>query len=340
MESDGRQEGEGCGVDTVEDGGGEGGLAEPGYERSDGGGECEGGQEDSDGGGQCSGRSGQGVAEERGGGEDGTGGDLSGGDGVEELRGGEPLKAVDEIGLEEAEEDVAAAVYDGPELEEIGEEDGEAWGVGGEMGRMGREGGGEGECGREDEGGGGPAGARCRTEPMDEPGGRTGKGEGGEGGESGGGGEQGRCGDGARRGGAEGGAGQFDRGLEDDDENDGLDAVEQGGGLRKRSELAVQHGEQVGKGGGRQDETDSGGEQAGESGAAVADLHGDFGGVRPWDEVGGADAIEEFGLGEPAAAVNELMPHEGDMGGGPAKGRKAEAKEDGGDFGDSQVSSI
>lgn len=64
------------------------------------------------------GGAGQQIADERGGGQDRPGGDLTDGHSVEQLAFGEPALTGDEVGPQEGDQHVAAPVKGGPDLEE------------------------------------------------------------------------------------------------------------------------------------------------------------------------------------------------------------------------------
>jgi hypothetical protein len=55
---------------------------------------------------------------------------------------------------------------------------------------------------------------------------------------------------------------------------------------------------------------------------------------RSWagDEVAGAEVVEEFGLADPAAALNDLLPQHGDVGCGFAESGGAEFEEEAGEL--------
>ena len=72
--------------------------------------------------------------------------------------------------------------------------------------------------------------------------------------------------------------------------------------------------------------------RTGSAAAAEAEMDGHFGGVGAGDEVGGADEVEEFVAGEPAAAVDGFVVPHGDVDGGAAEGGEAEFAEEEGDF--------
>jgi len=57
-----------------------------------------------------------------------------------------------------------------------------------------------------------------------------------------------------------------------------------------------------------------------------------FGGVGAGDQVRGAEQVEVLRFGEPPAAADDLVVIEGDVRGGSAKGREAEAEEERDDF--------
>ena len=109
-DDDDGHDGDGGRADAVEEAGGPGRLAEAGDEGVGDGDEQERGQEDAERRDDGAGEAIEDVADEGGGGEDGAGGELADGDGVDEGLLGEPAAVRHEVGLEEGDEDVAAAV--------------------------------------------------------------------------------------------------------------------------------------------------------------------------------------------------------------------------------------
>ena len=97
-------------------------AAEPRHERPAQRDEDERGQEDAERRDRGARRSAEHVADERRGREHGTRRDLADGDGVEQLRLGEPAEPLDEIGAQEREQDVAAAEEHRADLEEDDEQ--------------------------------------------------------------------------------------------------------------------------------------------------------------------------------------------------------------------------
>ena len=121
-----RHEGKRGGVHAVQECAGEPGPAQARQEWDAERNEDEGGKEDSHG---CHGRAGgaaEQVADERRCGEERTGDHLPNGDRVEELLFGQPAVPADEVGAEEGEQDVAAAVKHRADLQEDQEERPEA----------------------------------------------------------------------------------------------------------------------------------------------------------------------------------------------------------------------
>jgi hypothetical protein len=57
-----------------------------------------------------------------------------------------------------------------------------------------------------------------------------------------------------------------------------------------------------------------------------------LGRVGAWDEVGGAEQIEELLVAEPLTPRDQLLAHHGDVGRRPAESRRAEAQEEGADL--------
>ena len=124
LERDGPHQGERRDVHAVEERAEEPRPPEAGHERAHDRDEREGGQEDAE---RRDGRARQApqdVADERRRGRQRPGRELADGDGVEELRAREPVPALDEVGLQEGEEHVAAAEQDGSGLQEEEEEAG------------------------------------------------------------------------------------------------------------------------------------------------------------------------------------------------------------------------
>lgn len=131
MVGDDGHEGEGGGVDGVEDGSGGGGAANARDDGSANGDEDKGGEENTSGGDEGGGGSTQDVANKGGGGENWAGCELADGDGIEELGFSEPAVLFDKAAAEKGKEDIATAVEDGADFDEEKEEGPEAEGDGG-----------------------------------------------------------------------------------------------------------------------------------------------------------------------------------------------------------------
>ena len=63
----------------------------------------------------------------------------------------------------------------------------------------------------------------------------------------------------------------------------------------------------------------------------AADVDHQFGGGGAGDEVAGAEVIEELGLGEPAATLDDFLLQHGDVGSRASEGGSAELEEEAGD---------
>ena len=63
----------------------------------------------------------------------------------------------------------------------------------------------------------------------------------------------------------------------------------------------------------------------------MADVNGHFSGVRTGNEIRCAEEVQKFLIGEPFATMDDFVLHHGDVGGGSAKGSKAELEKKGGD---------
>lgn len=134
-------------------------------------------------------------------------------------------------------------------------------------------------------------------------------------------------GDGDEGFGFEGGFAQAPECLEDDGDDDGLDAVENAFGLRESAVTDISPGAGDDDEHGGDDEANAGDDEPRPAAATMADVDGHFGGVRAGDEVGGAEEIEEFGFGEPLAAADDFILHHGNVGGGSTKGGEAKLEE-------------
>ncbi len=63
-------------------------------------------------------------------------------------------------------------------------------------------------------------------------------------------------------------------------------------------------------------------------------MNRDLSGVGPWDQIGGADEIEELLLGEPSAFLDHFVMHERDVCRRAAEGHGAESEEEPREFAD------
>ena len=141
--------------------------------------------------------------------------------------------------------------------------------------------------------------------------------------------------------------------LDDDRDDDGLDTVQHPQRRRQGAEPDVRPGQRRDHQGRWEDEAEAGDQQAGPAGAVPADENGRLCRTRAGDEAGGSEKVEELRVGEPAAAADNLVLHQGDMGGRAAEGRDAQLEEQprqftqvfplsgrrwGGEFDDSAVS--
>jgi len=117
-------------VDPVQESARPGGIADAGNQEAGGSNEEEGGKEDTQRGQNRPGNAPEQITDKGGGGKHGPRGDLSDGDGIDQLLVGEPAEALDEVSAQIGQQDVTAAVKRGPDLQEVQEKNGQAEGNG------------------------------------------------------------------------------------------------------------------------------------------------------------------------------------------------------------------
>jgi hypothetical protein len=221
---------------------------------------------------------------------------------------------MDQLSLQEGEQHIATAVEHGPDAQEDQEQLAQP-----DLARLGPERGERGEQGqrqphRQAPGAGGPGDMEAGGEQA-----ATGqddelvhsdevRGERGRGNDA----EQDRLGDGGP---------QLEQGLDDDGDDDRLDAVEH---AAQRQGVAVGdvdpgEGPDDHRGGG--DEAHAGHDQAPAPGAVPAEVDGQLGAVGPGDQVGRADEVDEALVADPAPTADDLVVHHRDVPGRAAEGR-------------------
>jgi len=107
--------------------------------------------------------------------------------------------------------------------------------------------------------------------------------------------------------------------LHDQRDDDRLDPVKNGGGLRQRSKAKVGprdggHQERC-----RQDEAGAAGDQAGPASVPETEVDGELRRARTGDEIRRAEQIQELLAREPLAAADRLVLHHGDVRRGPTE---------------------
>ena len=266
--------------------------------------------------GQCrAGPAAEQVADERGGGEDRAGRDLSDGDGVDELLVAQPAPAFDQVRAQEREQDVTAAEQDGAHLQEEERQPGE--GEGHRDSHTGRSGGGrcrgrgrsvqdasEHRRGRREPGADRRAAPRpvrrdCQRQPD-----RAARCEQGQLVDAADRRRQRAGGDRRVRPAAERRLAQLHERLRDDGDDHGSDAVHQPSDLRSGSVPRVGPGHAHHDQRCRQDEAGARQGQSREAPAPIAEMDRQLGGVRTRDQVGCRDQIEEFLVRQPPAPVD------------------------------------
>src|SRR5205807_6840676 len=109
---------------------------------------------------------------------------------------------------------------------------------------------------------------------------------------------------------------------------DRLDPVEERRGLRRRAVADIGPGERKDEQHGGQDEQAPGQDQAEAPGAGIAQIDRKLGRRWPRDQGARAQEVEERLLAEPLAPDHDLLPHQRDMGRGPAERDAAELEKE------------
>lgn len=118
LKSDPRHQARGCNIDTVEDAAQDFGLAHARDEWVCDGDKHKGGEKNTDRGNDRAGDAAENITDECGGRKNGTGRDLTNRDRVEQLLFSEPTEVLDKFVVKKGEQDVTAAVKNGPNFEE------------------------------------------------------------------------------------------------------------------------------------------------------------------------------------------------------------------------------
>jgi hypothetical protein len=134
------------------------------------------------------------------------------------------------------------------------------------------------------------------------------------------------------RAGADGRPAELPHGLGDDRDQDRLDPVQDADHRRLGGERDVAPGEGGDHQGGGEDEAQPGDREPPPPGDPVADVDRHLGRVRAGDQVGRPEKVEELVAGQPPPAADDLVFHQGDVGGGSAERGEPEPQEHGRDL--------